>query len=83
MDVVRMHAFAGCNRVANALDWGSSGRVAYGAHNSVVIYDVEVSLHQSRGVQSSQSSGCEVFSSEVPSLIPWALWCRRPRLWRS
>ncbi|GAX74942.1 hypothetical protein CEUSTIGMA_g2388.t1 [Chlamydomonas eustigma] len=29
----------GVNRVANCLSWGADGRVAYGGHHSVVIYD--------------------------------------------
>jgi hypothetical protein len=29
----------GVNRVANCLSWGADGRVAYGGHYSVVIYD--------------------------------------------
>ena len=34
----------GCNRVAHALDWSPTGEVAYGAHNAVAIYNVEVHL---------------------------------------
>ncbi len=38
------HISVGCNRVANSLDWSPAGRVAYGAHNAVTIYDVEVCI---------------------------------------
>jgi hypothetical protein len=34
----------GCNRVVNALDFGESNLIAYGAHHFVVIYNVAVSL---------------------------------------
>lgn len=35
------HVSAGCNRVVNALHWGECGLVAYGAHNAVIVYDLE------------------------------------------
>ena len=38
----------GCNRVAHALDWSPTGEVAYGAHNAVAIYNVEVHLSPCR-----------------------------------
>ena len=33
------HTSLGCNRVRGCLAWSTSGLVAYGAHNCVVIYD--------------------------------------------
>lgn len=36
------HAYVGCERVAGALAWGEEGLVAFGAHHSVAIYNVEV-----------------------------------------
>lgn len=42
VDVWQEHISAGCNRVTNALDWGPDGLLAYGAHNSVLLYDPEV-----------------------------------------
>ena len=32
----------GCNRTSHALDWGVNGLIAFGACNSVVIYDPQV-----------------------------------------
>jgi hypothetical protein len=32
----------GVNRVVNALDWGTNELVAYGGHNTLVIYDPKV-----------------------------------------
>lgn len=32
----------GCNRAPHALEWGRNGLVAFGACNSVVIYDPQV-----------------------------------------
>lgn len=29
---------AGCNRIVNNVSWGSSGLVAFGAHNAVAIF---------------------------------------------
>lgn len=42
MFVEQLHVSVGCNRVVGALDWGPTGLIAYGGHNSVVIYDPEV-----------------------------------------
>lgn len=36
------HCSVGCNKVAECLDWGAHGFIAYGAHNQAVIYDPEV-----------------------------------------
>lgn len=36
------HLSVGCNRVAECLDWGAHGLIAYGAHNQAIIYDPEV-----------------------------------------
>ena len=41
MIVKREFVSVGVNRVANSLDWGGGGRIAYGGHNSVIIYDPE------------------------------------------
>ena len=35
----------GCNRAPHALEWGRNGLVAFGACNSVVIYDPQVNHH--------------------------------------
>jgi hypothetical protein len=32
----------GCNRVANGLDWGTNGLIAFGGSSVVAIYDPEV-----------------------------------------
>lgn len=50
----------GCNRVAHALDWSPTGEVAYGAHNAVAIYNVEVRL-----------SSCSFLSRRVTPLAAY------------
>lgn len=42
MRVSLAHISTGCNRVVNALSWSEDGLVAFAAHNTVVVYDVEV-----------------------------------------
>lgn len=42
MILEREFVSVGVNRVANALDWGEDGLVAYGGHHMVAIYDPEV-----------------------------------------
>jgi len=42
MKVSSLFTSIGCNRVVNALDWGPTGRAAYGGHNVVAIYDPRV-----------------------------------------
>ena len=39
MIVEREFVSIGVNRVVNSLDWGDGGRIAYGGHDSVIIYD--------------------------------------------
>ena len=46
MILEREFVSVGVNRVANALDWGEDGLVAYGGHHIVAIYDPEVSGRQ-------------------------------------
>ena len=36
----------GVNQVAECVDWGPGGLIAYGAHNQVILYDVQVSSGQ-------------------------------------
>jgi hypothetical protein len=36
------HCSVGCNQLAECLDWGAAGLIAYGAHNQAVVYDPEV-----------------------------------------
>lgn len=33
------HCSVGCNQVAECLDWGAHGLIAYGAHNQAIVYD--------------------------------------------
>ena len=40
--VTLAHCSVGCNQLAECLDWGAQGLIAYGAHNQAVIYDSEV-----------------------------------------
>ncbi len=42
MILEREFVSVGVNRVANALDWGEDGQVAYGGHHMVAIYEPEV-----------------------------------------
>lgn len=42
MNVERRFVSVGVNRVVNALDWGEDGRVVYGGHHRVVVYDPKV-----------------------------------------
>lgn len=42
MDVSMDYVSLGCNRVANALDWGPNGLIAFGGCSVVAIYDVQV-----------------------------------------
>ncbi len=48
LSVQREFVSIGVNRVVNALDWGQDGRVAYGGHHQVVIYDPEVDATEKR-----------------------------------
>ena len=47
MIVERDFVSIGVNRVVNALAWGGGGKIAYGGHNSVVIYDPEAAVIES------------------------------------
>lgn len=49
LKVRRRFVAAGVNRVVNVLDWGDDGRIAYGAHHFVAVYDPQASLHQCHG----------------------------------
>ena len=40
--VTLAHCSVGCNQLAECLDWGAQGLIAYGAHNQAVVYDPEV-----------------------------------------
>ncbi len=43
MKSARLHATSvGVNQVAECVDWGPQGLIAYGAHNQAVLYDVQV-----------------------------------------
>lgn len=42
MDCQLEFACIGCNRTTQALSWGKSGLISYGACNSVVIYKPKV-----------------------------------------
>jgi hypothetical protein len=42
MRVSTQFVSCGVNRVANALDWGDNGLIAYCAHKIVCVYDPEV-----------------------------------------
>lgn len=54
-----LHIAAGCNRVTNALDWGEDGHghslIAYAAHNSVLLYDVQVRNRLANAISLSSS----------------------------
>lgn len=41
-EVRLVHCSVGCNQVAECLDWGAHGLVAYGAHNQAIVYDPQV-----------------------------------------
>ena len=40
--VTLAHCSVGCNQLAECLDWGAQGLIAYGAHHQAVVYDHEV-----------------------------------------
>jgi hypothetical protein len=40
--VTLAHCSVGCNQLAECLDWGAQGLIAYGAHHQAVVYDPEV-----------------------------------------
>lgn len=48
MDARLLSVSVGCNKVANCLDWGPTGLLAYGAHDQVIIYDDQVRFGSSR-----------------------------------
>ncbi|KAG1654228.1 hypothetical protein FOA52_004504, partial [Chlamydomonas sp. UWO 241] len=57
-EVTRRFVSVGVNRVVNALDWGDDGRLAYGGHHMVVVYDPEAAEVESTMVGHSGMVNC-------------------------
>lgn len=59
-DAVLKHVAAGCNRVAGGLDWGRY--IAYAAHSTIVLYDLDVRSKEKNALpESSLSPGATFF----------------------
>lgn len=69
----------GVNRVVGALAWGTHGGVAYGGHNLVVLYDVNVSCYADNNplitrMQASNEAMLPVPHLYRPPLLPTNHW---------